>query len=181
MTAQGDWLDEQWPDLKRLRRFAFLSLVLLFIFLLASPIVAFCIVALPHGWPAKSFFIHVPKSNQALVVAILISAFILPVIISCITYALIYYSVIVNGLNKVGSATQACNADNGVCDDVYAGNAAYNDIIHVGNTSCNDIHVGNAAEEHNLEMNYDQNNRMNEEVKAKTTAGDNFKKLGRSS
>jgi hypothetical protein len=127
--------------------------------------VAFVIVALPHGWPGKSFFIHVPKSSQTLVVAILVSAFLLPVIISCFTYALIYYSVIVNSLNKVGTATQACNVDNVASDDVNA-----------GNTDCYEIHVGNAAKEHNSESNNDhilQNNRMNEEVEAKTRAGDN--------
>ena len=52
---------------------------------------------MPCDWPTKSFFNDVPKKNQMFVIAVVISVLLLPLIVSCITYTLVYFSVIVKG------------------------------------------------------------------------------------
>ena len=79
-----------------------MSVILSYSALLLTSISAFMAVSLPRGWPQKSFFLHVPKPQQTLVISILLLTFLLPVFVSCVTYFGVYYSVVIKQINKVG-------------------------------------------------------------------------------
>ena len=99
-----DWVNINWPDLRKLKNVGLVSVFASFSFLGFIPILVFCLIAFPYGWPKNSFFTFVPKSKQFVVFAVVILTFLLPVIVTCVTYALIYCSVVVKGVNKVDAA-----------------------------------------------------------------------------
>ena len=63
-TVQNEWVDSKWPDLAKLKEIGVISVFALYIFLVAFPITAFLVVALPYDWPETSFLISVPRREK---------------------------------------------------------------------------------------------------------------------
>ena len=95
--AHNEWVNTTWPDLRKLKNISLTCALATFACLIIIPISAFLFVSMPYDWPRKSFFSDVPKKNQMFVIAVVISLLMLPLIVSCITYILVYFSAIVKG------------------------------------------------------------------------------------
>ena len=95
--AHNEWVNTTWPDLRKLKNISLAFALATFACLIIIPISAFLFVSMPYDWPTKSFFSDVPKKNQMFVIAVVISLLMLPLIVSCVTYILVYFSVIVKG------------------------------------------------------------------------------------
>jgi hypothetical protein len=72
--VHNDWVNSRWPDLRTLRNLEFVSVFVSSVCLAVIPTVSFLAIALPHGWPTKSFFMTVPVSKQESILWISISA-----------------------------------------------------------------------------------------------------------
>jgi cellulose synthase/poly-beta-1,6-N-acetylglucosamine synthase-like glycosyltransferase len=101
----------------------FLNQALTFGLLISVPVFTFIFVAVPQGWPEKSFFLHFSNSQKTLVVSVISFSYLLPIFISCFVYILIYYSVIVNGVNKVGIVDKKTSS---VYEDIHIGSVHNN-------------------------------------------------------
>ncbi len=99
------WTDSNWPNLIVLRKTGLVCVFALFGVIVSVHVLTFCLVSIPYGWPEISFFVAVPQPQQFLVFVATISAFLLPLLISCVLYGLIYFTGITQGLNKVGIET----------------------------------------------------------------------------
>jgi hypothetical protein len=97
-----EWTDLHWPNLTRLKNIGLIWVFASFGILVFIPVFTFCLVSLPYGWPHVSFFIAVPQSKKALVFVAIVTALLLPLLVSCVLYVLIYFAVITKDLNKVG-------------------------------------------------------------------------------
>ena len=117
-----EWMNTNWPNLIRLKNIGLVCVFASFAILVLIPVLTFCLLSLPYGWPEISFFIAVPKSKQILVYAALITSLLLPVVVSCVLYFLIYFAVISKDLNRVGTAADKAAKS---CDDVSVGHSQF--------------------------------------------------------
>ena len=70
--------------------------------LLAMPLTAFTVMALNAGWPQKTFFFHVSRPKRILVISISFASVLVPILVSCVLYILVYYSVVITKRNQIG-------------------------------------------------------------------------------
>ena len=112
-----DWVNMNWPDLRKLKNVGLITVLVSFGILGFVPIFVFAMISLPYGWPNNSFFLSVPKSKQFVVFGVVVITFLLPVLVTCVTYALIYCSVVVNGSNRVDAKVPDPNS----YGDIYIG------------------------------------------------------------
>ena len=87
------------------------------------PVFTFCLVSLPYGWPDVSFFIAVPQSKKFMVFVAIVTALLLPLLVSCVLYFLIYFAVITKDLNKVG--TGAAEEVPNLSDDIFVDSSQF--------------------------------------------------------
>jgi len=106
-TVHNEWLNCHWPDLRILRNFSLVMVFASYAMLGFIPMLTFAAVSLPYGWPKTSFFNMVPRPKQFIVFGVVIFCFLVPVIISCATYFLIYFSVVIRGKTSYATLTEA--------------------------------------------------------------------------
>jgi len=109
--VRRDWLEENWPDPKKLR-LAALGMVFLTLFLqISTNSICFAMLATPYGWPAKSFFDFVPIKVQSIIILVCLFVFLFPVGVSIFIYVLLLklrrsFEV----KNKVGISRNHCHS-----------------------------------------------------------------------
>ena len=64
--------------------------------------IIFFALAMPYGWPQNSFFINATRTSQILVISSFFICCLVPILVSCVFYILIYCSVVVKKVNVVG-------------------------------------------------------------------------------
>jgi hypothetical protein len=110
--VRRDWLEENWPDPKKLR-LAALRMVFLTLFLqISTNSICFAMLATPYGWPAKSFFDFVPIKVQSIIILVCLFVFLFPVGVSIFIYVLLLklrrsFEV----KNKVGISRNHCHSN----------------------------------------------------------------------
>lgn len=85
----NSWLNNKWPDIKKLKPLALTTQFGSFGLLLMLNMVAFVTLASPYGWPSKDFIHHVPEDVQKRLALIAIAIFIFPILVSASFYFLI--------------------------------------------------------------------------------------------
>jgi hypothetical protein len=98
-------------DLGKLRNIGLVFVVTLFLSLVGTSLTTFIVTVTPYGWPQRSFIRYTPIKLQSQMYAMAGIVFFLPVIISCIMYGLLFYSIKTK-INKVH--LQPVSADTGV-------------------------------------------------------------------
>ena len=83
------WINNKWPEIKKLKPLALAAQFGSFGFLLLINTSAFVALASPYGWPGKSFIKHVPENVQKRLVFVAVVIFIFPILVSATFYFLI--------------------------------------------------------------------------------------------
>ncbi len=91
------WLDSKFPDVKKLQIVSLLAQFGVYLLLLALDLTCVAIVAVPYGWPQKTFIHHVPKNLQIQASLFFVLIFLFPLLVSVTCYFFLHCSS-----NKVG-------------------------------------------------------------------------------
>ncbi len=91
------WLDSKFPDVKKLQIVSLLAQFGVYLLLLALDLTCVAIVAVPYGWPQKTFIHHVPKKLQIQALLFFVLIFLFPLLVSVTCYFMLHSSS-----NKVG-------------------------------------------------------------------------------
>ena len=110
--VRRDWLDETWPDPRKLR-LAGLGLVFVTLILqISTNSICFATLATPYGWPSKSFFDHVPIKIQSVIILVCLFVFLFPVGVSIAIYLLLLkHRRSFEVKNKVGILRSQCHSN----------------------------------------------------------------------
>jgi hypothetical protein len=92
------WLDNKCPDVKKLRILSLLAQFGLYLLLIIMNVTLIASVAVPYGWPEKTFIHHVPLSVQ-----IVASSFFAFTYLGLVSVSVVFYFILLGSRsNQVG-------------------------------------------------------------------------------